>query len=211
MPFYRGDAARVDDLRRAVTHGGIFDVGRVGPERGRSGRCPSSGQPLARASVSYLSATVKLTVSHRETHRHQLVILSAASQRQDHGLSFPPTSRRQLVKSSLQAPRRGAHGRCPGAMRCRSGAGTTTNVRLRCESRQPVSARSRRPGTAVSWSPQVPRAPLHRLGLAASRSTRGLVPGSASIRAICAAGISGGATTWKGLQAHRDHLLGEEV
>jgi hypothetical protein len=65
-------------------------VGWVGPERGRSGRCPSSGQPLARASVSYLSATVKLTVSHRETHRHQLVILSAASQRQDHGLSFPP-------------------------------------------------------------------------------------------------------------------------
>jgi hypothetical protein len=90
MPFYRGDAARVDDLRRAVTHGGIFDVGRVGPERGRSGRCASSGQPLARASVSYLSATVKPTVSPRETHRHQLVILSAASQRQDHGLSFPP-------------------------------------------------------------------------------------------------------------------------
>jgi hypothetical protein len=116
-------------------------------------------------------------------------------------------------------------------MRCRSCAGTTTKVRLRCELRRPVSARAHRPGTPASWSPQVPRTPLHRVGLAASRSNRGPVPGSASIRAICAcisgdkfchrcggaagsrlilaAGISGGATTWKGLQAYRESPLSE--
>jgi hypothetical protein len=78
---------------------GIFDVGRVGPERGRSGRCPPSGQPLARAALSYL--TVKLTDT-------QLVILPAASQRQTTASSFPPSSRAAAHKVVSPAPRRGA-------------------------------------------------------------------------------------------------------
>ena len=103
----------------------------------------------------------------------QLVILPAASQRQDYCVELPPTSRATAHKVvSLQAPGRGAWKTSRQAMRCRSGASTTTKVRLRCESRRPVSARSRRPGTPVSWSPQVPRAPLHRVDLAASRSKR---------------------------------------